>query len=282
MKIFNTIKDLKKELDEQRKNGKTIGFVPTMGALHYGHLSLVNQAKRNCEYTVVSIFVNPTQFNDPKDFSRYPKMENEDLEKLQSVSVDAVFIPSVEEIYPEKDIRVFDFGNLDKVMEGKFRTGHFNGVAQVVSKLFDIVEPNKAFFGLKDFQQYTIIKEMVKKYMPHLKLEIIGCPIIREKDGLAMSSRNMLLSAEQRKIANVINESLTEAVKLSKQINLADVKQFVIDKINNAEFMKVEYFDIVNGNTLQSLNNWNDAEYKVGCVAAFCGEIRLIDNIQFL
>jgi pantoate--beta-alanine ligase len=281
MKIFSTIEEIRNEIKIQKNLGKKIGFVPTMGALHNGHLSLIDISKNNCDYTVASIFVNPTQFNDPKDLERYPRTLEKDSEMLISVKTDALFVPTVYEIYPEKDTRVFDFGQIDKVMEGKFRPGHFNGVAQVVSKLFSIVEPDKAFFGLKDFQQYVIIKNLAKKYMPELKIEIIGCPIIREKDGLAMSSRNMLLSDEQRKNANHISKVLKIAVENYKNYSVDDLKKFVIDTVNQNNFLKVEYFEIVEDENLTPVESWNDNNKKVGCIAVFCGEIRLIDNIYF-
>jgi pantoate--beta-alanine ligase len=252
-----------------------------MGALHTGHLSLIECSKKQTDVTVVSIFVNPTQFNDPKDLAKYPRTVDEDIEKLETVKADILFLPDVQEIYPEPDTRVFDFGNLDKVMEGKYRKGHFNGVAQVVSKLFDIVLPNKAFFGLKDFQQYVIIKELVRKYMPQTGIEIIGCPIIREKDGLAMSSRNMLLSAEQRNNAALISQTLFKAKDLAKKLQVDEVKKFVIETINENPFLEVEYFEIVDDTFLQTINSWSEKKSKVGCIAVYCGEIRLIDNIYF-
>ena len=281
MEIFKTVSEIATKIQNLKKDNKKIGFVPTMGALHTGHLSLIECSKKQTDVTVVSIFVNPTQFNDPKDLAKYPRTVDEDIEKLETVKADILFLPDVQEIYPEPDTRVFDFGNLDKVMEGKYRKGHFNGVAQVVSKLFDIVLPNKAFFGLKDFQQYVIIKELVRKYMPQTGIEIIGCPIIREKDGLAMSSRNMLLSAEQRNNAALISQTLFKAKDLAKKLQVDEVKKFVIETINENPFLEVEYFEIVDDTFLQTINSWSEKKSKVGCIAVYCGEIRLIDNIYF-
>ena len=281
MEIFKTVSEIETKIQNLKKDNKKIGFVPTMGALHTGHLSLIECSKKQTDVTVVSIFVNPTQFNDPKDLAKYPRTVDEDIEKLETVKADILFLPDVQEIYPEPDTRVFDFGNLDKVMEGKYRKGHFNGVAQVVSKLFDIVLPNKAFFGLKDFQQYVIIKELVHKYMPQTGIEIIGCPIIREKDGLAMSSRNMLLSAEQRNNAALISQTLFKAKDLAKKLQVDEVKKFVIETINENPFLEVEYFEIVDDTFLQTINSWSEKKSKVGCIAVYCGEIRLIDNIYF-
>ncbi len=281
MEIYKTKATLKKRISELKASGKTIGFVPTMGALHNGHLSLIECAKKQTDVSVVSIFVNPTQFNDPKDLEKYPRTVDADIEKLEQIGADLLFLPDVTEIYPKPDTRVFDFGNLDKVMEGKYRKGHFNGVAQVVSKLFDFVEPHKAFFGLKDFQQYVIIKELVRKYMSETGIEIIGCPIIRESDGLAMSSRNMLLSEEQRKNANLISQTLFKAKELSKNMSVEDVKKIVVDTINANPFLEVEYFEIVDDEHLETIKSWSEQSAKVGCIAVFCGDVRLIDNVYF-
>jgi len=281
MKTFKTISEIKAHISELKKQGKSIGFVPTMGALHNGHISLTGYSKKLTDYTVVSIFVNPTQFNDPKDLDKYPRDVENDTKKLEAAGVDFLFLPTVEEIYPEKDSREFEFGLLDKVMEGKYRKGHFNGVAQVVSKLFEIVNPDKAFFGLKDFQQYAIIKELVRKYMPNNKIEIIGCPIIRETDGLAMSSRNLLLTKAQRNNAALINKTLFKAVELSKDKSIEEIKKFVNEEINRNDFLEVEYFEIVNDTTLEEINSWDEKNSKVGCIAVYCGSIRLIDNVYF-
>ena len=262
------------------KNQKLTGFVPTMGALHRGHISLVEQCRKENDVTVVSIFVNPTQFNNTEDLANYPRTIDEDLEKLASAGCDIVFAPAVAEMYPEEDKRIFDFGTLDKVMEGKHRPGHFNGVAQVVSRLFDIVKPDKAYFGEKDFQQLAIIRELVRQL--DLKIRIAACPIVREKDGLAMSSRNRHLDENQRKQAVVISKTLFESRKIRKNYSVTDLKQWVKDKINAASGLHVEYFEIIDGFTLQPIDKWEDTDYSVGCVAVFSGDIRLIDNVSYL
>ncbi len=257
----------------------TVGFVPTMGALHEGHLSLVKQAVSETNIVVVSIFVNPTQFNDPKDLERYPRTLDADLQLLEKTGCQIVFAPGVNEIYPEPDNRKFNFGELESVMEGLHRPGHFNGVAQVVSKLFEIVKPEKAYFGLKDFQQLTIIKNMVAQL--NLPVQIVPCPIIREESGLAMSSRNELLSAEERKNAAVISETLFKSKELATQKSVNDLKNWIFETINKNKYLTVEYVDIVDDIQLQSVKNWNENVVKVCCVAVFCGKVRLIDNIVF-
>ena len=266
MKIIHTIKDLQTELSELKAQGKKVGLVPTMGALHAGHASLVKRSVNENDVTVVSVFVNPTQFNDKNDLVKYPRTLDADCKLLESCGVTFVFAPSVEEIYPEPDTRRFSYAPLDTVMEGAFRPGHFNGVCQIVSKLFDIVKPHCAYFGEKDFQQLAIIREMVRQMK--FDLEIVGCPIVREEDGLALSSRNARLSAEERE--NVLNISRT----LFKSRTFEDA-------IAAAPGLRLEYFEIVDGNTLQKVGDWNDTSYVVGCITVFCGEVRLIDNIKY-
>jgi len=278
MFLIETIEGLKNKLNELRETG-TIGFVPTMGALHAGHISLVRQAVSENKTVVVSIFVNPTQFNDPKDLERYPRNLKADLELLEKTDCQIVFAPTAKEIYPEPDTRIFDFGALETVMEGKHRPGHFNGVAQVVSKLFDIVQPEKAYFGLKDFQQLAIIKEMVSQLK--LPVEIVSCPIVRENSGLAMSSRNELLTAEERKNAAVISKTLFEAKKLSEQKPVKEFAEWISETINKNPYLTVEYVEIVDGRQLQPVKSWDDKGEKICCVAVFCGKVRLIDNIVF-
>lgn len=279
MQVVKCINELRVLLDSAKNEGKTIGFVPTMGALHDGHLSLVKKAGQLSDMVVVSIFVNPTQFNDQEDLKRYPRDLNKDLTLLAPTACQIVFAPEVEEIYPEQDTRHFDFGLLETVMEGKHRPGHFNGVAQVVSKLFEIVLPDKAFFGLKDFQQLAIIRAMVK--ILDLSVEIVPCEIIRETDGLAMSSRNMLLSQEQRQAAVHISQTLFEARKQAGQFSVKELTNWVIARINENEYLQTEYFEIVNDETLQEVTEWNTLSNNVGCIAVHCGKIRLIDNIIF-
>ena len=275
MKVIHTIAELQAIL----KEGKKIGFVPTMGALHQGHIELVKRSVAENELSVVSIFVNPTQFNDKNDLLKYPRTLDADCELLQKVGNDIVFAPSVEEIYPKPDARQFDFGSLETVMEGQFRPGHFNGVAQVVSRLFDIVKPNNAYFGEKDFQQLAIIQALTKQL--NLDIQIVACPIIREKDGLAMSSRNARLNENQRNEAVFISQALFESKKIQKEYTVEALKLWVIEQINVHSELQIEYFEIVDGVTLQSIQNWEDTKYPVGCIAVFAGTTRLIDNISY-
>lgn len=281
MEIVHTIKELKTKLQVQREKGKTIGLVPTMGALHAGHASLVKRCVNENDVTVVSVFVNPTQFNDKKDLEKYPRTLEADCELLERIGASIVFAPSVSEVYPEPDTRIFSYPPTDEVMEGRFRPGHFNGVCQIVSKLFMIVEPNKAYFGEKDFQQIAVIKAMVadQKY----PLEICPCPIVRETDGLALSSRNTLLSEAERKIALNISKTLFESLEYAKTHTLTETKYWVINTINAIEGLEVQYYEIVDGKSLSSLNDWRDSDYIVGCITVFCGSIpvRLIDNIKY-
>jgi len=279
MKIYETVSDLQKELHELRDRKKTIGFVPTMGALHEGHLTLVRRCVAENDVCVVSIFVNPTQFNNKNDLENYPRTLSKDARLLESVNCSIIFAPKEKEIYPEPDTRIFDFGQLGEVMEGKYRPGHFNGVAQVVSRLFDMVQPDRAYFGEKDFQQLAIIREMVKQYQ--IPVEIIGCPIVREADGMAMSSRNMRLSKEEREKAALISRTLLKSCNFADGKSVPELKAWVTDQINGEPLLEVEYFDIVDAITLQSIENWNDSQYIVGCVTVYCGDVRLIDNVQY-
>ncbi|MFA9390800.1 MAG: pantoate--beta-alanine ligase [Prolixibacteraceae bacterium] len=279
MELIHQVEDLKRAIEIQKNAGKTLGFVPTMGALHEGHLSLVRRAAKETSFVVLSIFVNPTQFNNLDDLKRYPRTIESDMELLKTTSCDLVFAPSVKEVYPEEDTRIFEFGHLDSVMEGEHRPGHFNGVAQVVSRLFDMVQPHKAFFGLKDFQQLAIIRNMVDQLK--LDLEIIACDIVREEDGLAMSSRNALLEPEQRKNAVFISKTLFEAVKRRKEYSVQEVKKWVIANINSNPFLQTEYFEIVDDKNLNPVATWDQPVNKIGCVAVHCGKVRLIDNITF-
>lgn len=279
MLVVKEISALKSHIAELKEKGKTVGFVPTMGALHSGHLSLVAEAGRQTDVVVVSIFVNPTQFNDPKDLEKYPRNLDRDLALLEPTACQLVFAPEADTIYPEPDTRIFDFGQLETVMEGRFRPGHFNGVAQVVSKLFYLVEPDKAFFGLKDFQQLVIIKAMVKQLT--LPVEIVPCPIVREADGLAMSSRNERLSPEQRKNAAHIYKTLTKAGNMAANLSVEEMKRQVVEQIDANPYLKTEYFEIVDDETLSPVKQWSDPVNKVACIAVFCGEVRLIDNLVF-
>jgi len=276
MKLVKTVKDLQDNLLLLRIRG-SVGFVPTMGALHKGHVSLVENAADENNVVVVSIFVNPTQFNNHEDFKRYPRDLETDLNVLADAGCDLVFAPSADEMYPVPDNRKFNFGALETVMEGKYRPSHFNGVAQVVSKLFDMVKPDKAYFGLKDFQQLAIIKSLVKQL--NLSVEIVPCPIIREKSGLAMSSRNELLSVEERENAAIISETLFMAKELAGQKSVNELIKWVTERINKDPFLTVEYFEIVDDENLQPIKSWEDKNIKVGCIAVYCGKVRLIDNI---
>ena len=279
MKLVHTIQELRAELDIQRKAGKKIGFVPTMGALHEGHASLVKRAVAENDVVVVSDFVNPTQFNDKNDLLKYPRTLEADCELLEKEGAAYVFAPSVEEVYPEPDTRQFSYAPLDTVMEGKYRPGHFNGVCQVVSKLFMMVETDKAYFGEKDFQQLAIIREMVKQM--NFPLEIVGCPIVREADGLALSSRNARLSEEERLQALSISKTLFQSKEYAATHTVEETQKFVEDGIAAAEGLELEYFELVDGTTLQKISTWDETNYAVGCITVYCGEVRLIDNIKY-
>ena len=279
MEVVKSVEELRKVIDFQKKNNVSIGFVPTMGALHEGHISLVEKAGKESGFVVVSIFVNPTQFNNKEDLERYPRDLDSDIKMLEKTRCRLVFVPDVNEMYPEPDTRIFDFGQLGNVMEGKFRPGHFNGVAQIVSKLFDVVTPDKAFFGMKDFQQLAIINKMAK--MLNYNITIIPCPIVREPDGLAMSSRNMLLNKEERSNAAVISRTLFAAVDLAGIRTVEEVRKWVIATIDKNPFLSTEYFEIVDFNDLTPIKNWTANVNKIGCIAVHCGKVRLIDNIIF-
>lgn len=279
MKLVHTIHELRAELDIQRKAGKKIGLVPTMGALHEGHASLVRRAVAENDIVVVSDFVNPTQFNDTNDLLKYPRTLEADCELLEKEGVAYVFAPSVEEVYPEPDTRQFSYAPLDTVMEGKYRPGHFNGVCQIVSKLFMMVEPDKAYFGEKDFQQLAIIREMVRQMQ--FPLQIVGCPIVREADGLALSSRNARLSDEQRQQALNISKTLFASKEYATSHTVEETQKFVEDGIASSEGLELEYFELVDGTTLQKISSWDETEYAVGCITVYCGEVRLIDNIKY-
>jgi pantoate--beta-alanine ligase len=279
MIITRKILETTKALSNLRRQGKTIGFVPTMGALHQGHISLQERSCRENDFTVCSIFVNPIQFNNPEDLEKYPRTEEKDLKMLREAGCDLVFIPPVQEMYPEENKTVFDFGHLDKVMEGRFRPGHFNGVAVVVKKLFDIVQPHRAYFGEKDFQQLTIIKTLVQ--MLNIPVQIIGCPTLREPSGLAMSSRNERLSAQDRETASVIYSTMKRAKEKIPQMSPVELQDWVVQQINLSPGMQTEYFNLVDAQTLLPVNEWKPGRSVVGCVAAYIGGVRLIDNMLF-
>ena len=279
MKVIHTIKDLQAELSVLKAQGKKVGLVPTMGALHAGHASLVKRSVNENEVTVVSVFVNPTQFNDKNDLVKYPRTLDADCKLLEACGATYAFAPSVEEMYPEPDTRQFSYAPLDTVMEGAFRPGHFNGVCQIVSKLFEAVKPHRAYFGEKDFQQLSIIREMVRQMQ--FDLEIVGCPIVREEDGLALSSRNARLSAEERENALKISQTLFKSRTFAATHTVSETLKFVEDAIAAVPGLRLEYFEIVDGNTLQKVDNWNQTSYVVGCITVFCGDVRLIDNIKY-
>lgn len=280
MKIIRTVKELKEAVNALKAEGKSVGLVPTMGALHDGHISLVERARSGNDAVVVSVFVNPTQFNNPDDLRTYPRTEEADCRRLDEAGVDIAFIPTVEEMYPEPDTRQFDLGAVAAVMEGAMRPGHFNGVAQVVSRLFAMVNPDRAYFGEKDFQQIAVIRRMVE--LEKFPIEIVSCPIKRESDGLALSSRNVRLSAHQREIAPNIHRVLKESVgrKLAGA-SLEEVKHWVIDSINAYPEMEVEYYEIVNAADMQPVTEWGDCFEPVGCITVYLGDVRLIDNIKY-
>ena len=281
MKLFEKIVDLQNELFEVRKEGKKIGLVPTMGALHQGHASLVKRSVKENDVTVVSVFLNPTQFNDKADLERYPRNLDADCKLLEECHADYVFAPSVKEMYPTPDYRQFNFPPVTTVMEGAKRPGHFNGVCQVVSRLFYIVRPDRAYFGEKDWQQIAVVKRLVK-YID-MNVEIVECPIVREADGLAMSSRNSLLTPEERAIAPNIYKVLKESIEYSKNHTVEETHNKVVNDINAIDGLEVEYFEIVDGNTLLDVKDWNDSPYIVGCITVYCGHtpIRLIDHIKY-
>ena len=276
METITNSEELRRALGSRNRSG--IGFVPTMGALHAGHRSLVERARRECATVVVSVFVNPTQFNDKTDLKNYPRTPEADLRLLEEVGADYVFMPSVEEVYPEPDTRTFDFGMIDKVMEGATRPGHFNGVAQVVSRLFDLVKPAKAYFGEKDFQQIAVIREMVRQL--RIPVEIIPCPIVRGEDWLALSSRNTLLDTDHRTAAPYIYKVLKAAVEKSHQTTPDQLAAWVTAQVESNPLLKVIYFQVVDAATMQQVRTWEESPAIQGCIAVQAGDIRLIDNIK--
>ncbi len=281
MEVIKTQKDLAKVLDQLRAEGKTIGLVPTMGALHAGHASLVCRSVKENDITVVSVFVNPTQFNDKKDLENYPRDVVADEKFLQSLGATIAFVPEVAEMYPEPDTRHFSYPPIDTVMEGARRPGHFNGVCQIVSKLFYAVKPDKAYFGEKDFQQIAVIRAMVNDLK--IPVEICPCPIVRQEDGLALSSRNALLNEDERKIALNISKTLKDSVEYALEHGVKETQKYVVDTLNAIDGLEVQYFEIVDGISLQEVDDWKDSNYIVGCITVYCGHIpvRLIDNIKY-
>ncbi len=278
MNVFNFIVDIQRFVEEKHNLGLKVGFVPTMGALHDGHLSLINRAKKENDIVVCSVFVNPIQFNNPSDLEKYPRTPEKDIEKLEQAGCDAVFMPSAEEMYPEKVEDHYDFGDIEHVMEGACRPGHFNGVAIVVRKLFEIVNPNRAYFGEKDFQQLAIINKMVRDLK--MNLEIVPCPIVRENDGLAMSSRNVRLNETERAIAPKIFATLNDSITKKDAMSPSEMKKYTLAKYAEIKEFDVEYVEITDETNLKSLENWNECDHARIFVALQLGPVRLIDNVR--
>lgn len=279
MERITTVAALRELVDAARGEGKKVGLVPTMGALHKGHISLVERCVAENDVTVVSVFVNPTQFNDKRDLELYPRTPDEDCAMLEKAGCTYVFTPSVEEVYPEPDTRVFELGTVAEVMEGRFRPGHFNGVAQVVSKLFAMVAPHRAYFGEKDFQQIAVIRAMAAQLQ--FDIDIVACPIVREEDGLALSSRNTRLTVNQRRNAPQIADTLFKSLTFALSHTVEQTIAYVVDTINAVDEMRVEYYEIVDGDSLLPVKDWNDSDFIVGCITVYNGEVRLIDNITY-
>lgn len=281
MQLVKTIAALEAALASARAEGRQVGLVPTMGALHEGHASLVRRSVEENDLTVVSVFVNPTQFNDPKDLDTYPRTPEADARLLESFGADIMFAPTPEEVYPEPDTRIFSYPPVTEVMEGPRRPGHFNGVCQVVSKLFMFVRPQRAYFGEKDFQQIAVIRAMEADLK--LGVEIVACPIVRENDGLALSSRNALLTADERELAVNISRILFYSVAYASSHTVGETHDMVVAALNALEGLEVEYFEIVDAHTLQAVKDWDDAEEVQGCITVYCGHrpVRLIDNVKY-
>ena len=279
MLLFKTVKDLQNHLQKVHSEGKTTGFAPTMGALHQGHLSLIRQCKQRADYSVCSIFVNPTQFNEASDLEKYPRTIESDIELLTSVDNDVLFMPSVKEVYPPglQTVVNLDFGSLAEVMEGKHRPGHFEGMAQVVNRLLDIVGPDRIYMGQKDFQQFTIVQHMIRQLGKHT--ELVVCPIIREADGLAMSSRNLRLLAEDRKQAPLLHQMLCLAKEQMHTLSPSEIKEKVMVELSRPSSFRPEYFEIADGHTLQPIEDFMSHDYVVACTAVWAGDVRLIDNM---
>ncbi|MBE0638657.1 MAG: pantoate--beta-alanine ligase [Bacteroidales bacterium] len=277
MRVIKSISDVKEFIKGIKATGKSIGFVPTMGALHAGHIALVNRATSENDFVVASIFVNPIQFNNKEDLEKYPRPISEDIHKLEEVACDLLFFPGVNEMYPEPVVDKYDFGQMDKVMEGKFRPGHFNGVAVVVRKLFEIITPDRAYFGMKDFQQLRIIQTLTSNL--NLPVDIVPYPTVREKDGLAMSSRNVRLNEKERMIAPVIYKVLCGIREKAGKVTVKEAEEWAVSRLNKYDEINVEYISVVDAVTLLPVTNWSDAESLVCCAAVMVGKIRLIDNV---
>ena len=279
MKIIEKVDELRQEIAKARQENKSIGLVPTMGALHGGHRSLVERARRENDVVVVSVFLNPTQFNNKEDLRTYPRTAEADAALLEECGVDIAFMPTVDEIYPEPDTRIFDLGSVTQVMEGAMRPGHFNGVCQIVSKLFEMTQPTRAYFGEKDFQQIAVIRAMIKQL--GFELDVVQCPCVREADGLAKSSRNVRLTPEARRAAPNIYGTLRASLDFARHHSVEQTHDWVVATINAWPEMEVEYFSIVDGTTLLPVTNRDETSYIVGCVTVYCGDVREIDNITY-
>lgn len=280
MIIFYTIDKVKTLITSKKQQGKSIGFVPTMGALHNGHISLLNEAKQQTDYTVCSIFVNPTQFNNASDLTLYPKTPEKDIKLLEEAGCDMLYLPDVKDVYPEKDTRIFTFGLLDTLLEAAHRPGHFNGVAQVVSILLNGIQPSKAFFGSKDYQQVMVVKSLVEQLK--LPVQIIECPIIREKDGLAMSSRNVRLSTEEREVASIIPKLMLLAREIAINKGVREAKAYIIKEVSKQPSMKLEYYEICDAVTLEPFEVISSHKRSIALIALFVGNVRLIDNLAIV
>lgn len=276
MLVLHKIKEIEEVITLQKQKGNKIGFVPTMGALHQGHLSLIEFSKQQTDFTVCSIFVNPNQFNNPSDLTHYPRTPEADIRLLKEAGCDVLYMPEVNDVYPENDTRNFDFGYLDSILEGAKRPGHFNGVGQVVSILLKGVKPDKAFFGSKDYQQVMVVKDLVKQL--GMNVDIVACPILRESDGLAMSSRNTRLTVDERKVAALIPVMMQEAKKIAIEKGIIEAKAFVADSVAKVPIMKLDYYEICDATTLESISNLSKNKPAVSLIAVFVGNIRLIDN----
>ena len=280
MKVVRTVAELQDITRQAKAEGKTVGLVPTMGALHAGHKSLIDRARKENDAVVVSVFVNPTQFNNPDDLRTYPRTEEADCALLEKAGVDYAFIPSVSEVYPEKDERVFDLGPVAEVMEGARRPGHFNGVAQIVSRLFEWAQPTRAYFGEKDFQQIAVIRRMAQ-VSGFDDIDIVACPIVREADGLALSSRNVRLTPEMRAAAPNIHRILADSLEYARTHTVAETEKHVEEQINAVPGLQTEYYTISDTLTMQPLSRWPESVKAVGCVTVYAGDVRLIDNITY-
>jgi pantoate--beta-alanine ligase len=280
MILFKHLAKIRSYLAEKKSGGKSIGFVPTMGALHRGHLSIIEKAKKETDLVVCSIFVNPTQFNNTEDLEKYPRDISKDTILLEESGCDVLFFPEIDEMYPNGlDERItLNLGELGNILEGKFRSGHFDGVATIVKKFFDIIQPNKAFFGEKDYQQLLVIKNLVDHF--NYNIQIVPCAICREDDGLAMSSRNKLLSTAEREVAPFIYRTLIQVEEQAYRFSIPELKNFVIKEFKQNPYLRLEYFEIADSSNFSPVISWEESKKPIACIAAFLGSVRLIDNMK--